>query len=101
MNSINFFKTRRGVRRKEKMKVLRKLICLFFILVFLLNFLSIETNNYQNFINEKGISKNELLEENQERYERTFSRYLSKGLKPEQLPEYFDNVRNNLLNAER
>ncbi|MFX1393962.1 MAG: hypothetical protein ACFFAH_10345 [Promethearchaeota archaeon] len=66
MNPINFFKTRRGVIRKEKKTVLRKLIYLFFILVLLLNFLSIETNNYQNFVNETRISKNEVLEENQD-----------------------------------
>ena len=41
-----------------------------------------------------------LLEEDQERYRRMFSRYLSKGLKPEQLPDYFENARNNILNAE-
>ncbi|MFX1384986.1 MAG: hypothetical protein ACFFBP_21360 [Promethearchaeota archaeon] len=66
MNPINFFKTRRTARRKEKKKVLRKFICLFFILVFLLNFLSIETKNNQNFVNEKDIIKNEVLEENQD-----------------------------------
>lgn len=41
-----------------------------------------------------------LLEEDQEHYGRVFSQYLSKGLKPEQLPDHFDNTRNNILNAE-
>lgn len=40
-----------------------------------------------------------LLEEDAQRYERVFSQYLSKGLKPEQLAEHFQNIKGNVLNT--
>jgi len=42
-----------------------------------------------------------LREEDEQRYERLFCEYLSKGIKPEQLPEYFDKTRENILNFAR
>ncbi len=49
MSFINFFRNVIRSRKKEKKQVLRNLICLFFILVFFLNFLFIIDNNYQNY----------------------------------------------------
>lgn len=39
-----------------------------------------------------------MLEEDQQRYEKTFSRYLSQDSNPKQLPDFFLHVKNNLLN---
>ena len=49
MSFINFFKNVIRTRKKEKKQVLRNFACLFFILIFLLNFLFIIDNNYQNY----------------------------------------------------
>ena len=40
-----------------------------------------------------------LSEEDQQHYERLFSQYLSRGLKPEELVGHFNNVKNNILTA--
>lgn len=40
-----------------------------------------------------------MLEEDKQHYERVFSRYLSRSLKPEQLAEHFQNVKDNVLNT--
>ncbi len=41
----------------------------------------------------------ELVEAESNEYKRRFSEYLSKGLKPEELPTHFDEVRSNILHA--
>jgi large subunit ribosomal protein L18 len=38
-----------------------------------------------------------LLQEDQQHYEVTFSQYLSNGLRPEQLPDNFNQIRDNVL----
>ncbi len=40
-----------------------------------------------------------MLEEDKERYERIFSQYLSKSLRPEQFTEHFQNVKDSVLNT--
>ena len=40
-----------------------------------------------------------LKEENPEEYERRFSRYLKRGLPPEELPKHFEEVKEKILNA--
>jgi len=40
-----------------------------------------------------------MLEEDKQRYERVFSRYLSRSFKPEHLTEHFQNVKDNVLNT--
>ncbi|MFH0748456.1 MAG: 50S ribosomal protein L18 [Candidatus Bathyarchaeota archaeon] len=44
---------------------------------------------------------NILREEDSQRYEKLFSTYLSKGLKPEQLPERFDDTKKSILNLSK
>ena len=39
----------------------------------------------------------ELLQEDQQHYEKIFSRYLSEGLRPEQLPNNFNQIRDEIL----
>ena len=41
----------------------------------------------------------QMLEDDPQRYERMFSQYLSRGLKPEDLVEHFQNVKDNVLNT--
>ncbi|MFX0137184.1 MAG: hypothetical protein ACFFDN_26325 [Candidatus Hodarchaeota archaeon] len=62
MSFINFFRNVIRSRKKEKKQVLRNLICLFFILVFFLNFLFIIDNNFQNYCydNEDNALKKEI-----------------------------------------
>jgi len=40
-----------------------------------------------------------LAEENPQLYEKTFSRYLTRNLKPERLTKHFEDVKNNIVNT--
>ncbi|EHP87745.1 50S ribosomal protein L18 [Methanotorris formicicus] len=41
-----------------------------------------------------------LKNEDEEKYKRQFSKYLEKGLKPEELPEHFDEIKEKIMSSE-